>query len=153
MRILQLFWLIKKTDYACRIAYYQGMWRDVFGYDGTGTDHCSLTDSYTAEDSSICSNRGTLPDKSRTEFKWLLTARKEVIGEGGIWTDHHVIFKPETVPDLHSALDRDPVADYDIVFYEDMIADIAIGTNLSTWENMRKGPDSCIITNVVRFNE
>jgi hypothetical protein len=70
----------------------------------------------------------------------LLGSGKPVIGEGDVRADEGVIGQSQSVPELHTTLDRHVVADDDIVFDEDVIADIAVLPDPRAGQNMGKRP-------------
>src|SRR5207248_6671861 len=68
-------------------------------------------------------------------------------------SDKDVVFDAHAIPDLHTALDGDAVADHDIVFKKSVIADVAILSHESARQNMGKRPDPGAGTNSLTFHK
>ena len=61
------------------------------------------------------------------EFLGLLTAAgKPIVGERGVGADKHIIAHTQTVPQLHTALDGNAVAQNDVVLNQAVRADVAV---------------------------
>jgi hypothetical protein len=82
----------------------------------------------------------------------LLASRELIVRESGIGTNEYIIPQPKTVPQLDATLDRYPIPDHDIIFDENMSADVAICSDSRFGEYNDKLPDSCTVANGVRTN-
>lgn len=72
----------------------------------------------------------------------VFAARKGIVGEGHIGTDENIVFNAQPVPQLNTRLNRNPVANDDIVFDKHMCADVAIGTNAGTGQDDNELPNA-----------
>src|SRR6266511_9874 len=83
----------------------------------------------------------------------MLAPGERVVRERGVRANEHIIFESKAVPDLYAALDRDPVADHDIILDENMIANVAVGANDSTRQDVNERPDPSAGTNATRLDD
>lgn len=67
-----------------------------------------------------------------------------VIGKRDIGTDKNIVFNPHPIPELDTALDCYPVADYHVILNKYVVADVAVLPYPGTRQNMRKSPNSRI---------
>ncbi len=72
----------------------------------------------------------------------LATARKLVVGKGDVGADEDVILDPQPIPELHPALDRDTIADHDIVLDQYMCTDVAVAADPGLRQHNDELPDS-----------
>ena len=72
----------------------------------------------------------------------LLAAREAVVGEGDVGADEDVILDPQPIPELHPALDRDTIADHDIVLDQYMCTDVAVAADPGLRQHNDELPDS-----------
>lgn len=63
------------------------------------------------------------------------------------------MFDNDAVPQLHAAFDCYVVADVDIAFYVDVVADIAVVANGGGVQNIAVCPDMCIGPNLFCLNQ
>jgi hypothetical protein len=66
----------------------------------------------------------------------------EIIDEGGVGTNEHVILNLDSVPKLDSAFDGYPVTDHHIVLDEDMGTDIAVYSDTGFLKNYAELPNA-----------
>jgi hypothetical protein len=86
--------------------------------------------------------RASADDRLRKLLRTSANAREAVVSERGIRPDEHVIFDAQSIPQLDAALDRDPIADDDIILNEHAIADVAVSAYGRPREHVRECPDS-----------
>lgn len=72
----------------------------------------------------------------------MLAPRKWVIGEGCIWSDKDVVFDVDPVPKLYTGLYRDAIGDSNVIFYENVVAQVDVGANGSARQEMGERPNS-----------
>lgn len=137
-----------------------GVTRDRSRHDGTGSHHGPLPDREARKDGCICPDRCAVADPRLEKlFGILLTPRKTVIGKGGVRADENIVLDADSVPELHATFNRDPVSDYDVVFDENMVANIAVRANPGARQHMGKCPhprpfaDCCRLAKGVWMNE
>src|SRR5690349_2557437 len=70
----------------------------------------------------------------------LLASGEAVVGKSSVGTDEDVILDGDPVPKLHPAFNRGPIADHYVVFYETVVANVAIGADSRAWENVSERP-------------
>jgi hypothetical protein len=68
------------------------------------------------------------------------TARKLVIGEGGVGAYEHILLDRHPIPELNSALDRYAVSYGHVILNEGMVAEIAICSDTGAGQDMRESP-------------
>lgn len=73
-------------------------------------------------------------------FGLMLTARGWVVDECRIGADEDIVVDSKSVPKLHAAFDGCPVSDGYVVFYKDMVANIAVIPNDGSWKNVSECP-------------
>ena len=83
----------------------------------------------------------------------LFATWKRIIREGDIRADESIILDSDSIPKLHARFDRDPVPNHDIVFYEDVIAQIAVRPDVRFREDVHEGPDLGSRANMFCFND
>ena len=71
-----------------------------------------------------------------------LAPREGIIGESHVGPDEHIVFEPDAVPQLHTALDGDTITDNDVILYEYVIAHITVRTDYRTRQDVGEGPDT-----------
>jgi hypothetical protein len=69
-------------------------------------------------------------------------ARKWIISKGDIWAYEYVIFHPQAIPELYTALDRDTITNFYISFNEYVLTDIAVVSHLRTSQQVCKPPNT-----------
>lgn len=74
-----------------------------------------------------------------------------IVSECGIGSNKYIILDAQSVPELHTAFHCDAVADHDVVFDENVIADVAVATNVGVWQYMCESPDACSRANLRTF--
>jgi hypothetical protein len=67
-------------------------------------------------------------------------SRKTVVREGRVWADKHTVSDAQTVPELDPAFYGNTIADLNIAFDEDVIANVAISAYAGSRKHMGKGP-------------
>lgn len=72
----------------------------------------------------------------------LSAARTEVIGERRARADENVVFEDQTIPKIDSGFEGHTVADPNSTLHKGMVADVAVFTDDSTFDEMREGPDA-----------
>jgi len=100
-----------------------------------------LANRQTRQNGGVGANGSALTNDGPAErIGILLAAREWIIGEGGIRSNKDIIFQGNSIPELYTALDGDPVSHDDIVFYERVIADIAIFADDGARQYVRERP-------------
>ena len=97
---------------------------------GSGANAKTRKDGCSATDTGTCIN----PRPKRGEIR-VPAARLLVVGEGDVGTDENIVTDPQTIPQLHSALDGDPVTHDDVIFDQAVGADVAVMTYRCSREN------------------
>src|SRR4051794_16585626 len=76
-----------------------------------------------------------------------------IIGEGRVRADEHVVLEPQAVPELDSALDRDPIAQHYVIFDEGVVADVAVAAQDRARQHVGKRPDASARTDVAALTQ
>lgn len=124
-----------------------------FCHHCASSNHGMTSNGYTGQNGCPSANRSPCFNGSYRKGDWILfTTREEVVGKSYVRADEYVTLNTKAVPKLYTRLHRDAVTDDNIVFNEDMGADIAVSSYLSSRENHDELPDSGIHSNCCSEN-
>src|ERR1035437_63538 len=131
------------TGNLARVSRHNRMPGYIPGDNCTCPDHGPLANRHSGEDRSVCTDRCAFLDVS-PEYGGLVDAAlwEMIVREGGVRSDENVILQRDSVPKLNAALDGHTISDHHVVLNKSVIADIAIGSDSGSWENMRKCPNT-----------
>src|SRR5262245_7224857 len=125
----------------CRVADHHRVGRHVRGDNRSCAHHGVSSDRYSWQQSRTGSDAGSRHNYSPRElFRGLLASGERVIRKRNVWTDKGIVLERNPVPELHAALYGHPVADTHVILDEDMIADVAIGPDYRTGQDMGESP-------------
>ncbi len=141
-------------DDARRISGQFRMGRRVMSHHGARAHHGPFADDDSGSQRSVgADGSSALDHRPRILRRVLLTARKTVVGEGGVRADEHVVFHPQAIPQLDAALDGDAVPDDHVVFNEGVIADIAIPADAGAGKDVGVSPNQRPFANVLGLHQ
>lgn len=80
-------------------------------------------------------------------------SRSQIVGERDRWSEEHIVFDHDPVPDQYSVLDRDAVTKSRTTFNEGVIANVAVTSDNSSGHDMCKCPNSCTTTDLITLAE
>ncbi|ALC16459.1 hypothetical protein DSOUD_1681 [Desulfuromonas soudanensis] len=145
---------IGETNNTSWVAYNDCIIRDLPSYNGSRTDHGTLTYSNSCEYRCISTHRRTFRYKSLGKLLGIhFTSWEKIICESRIWPNKNIVINSQTVPNLNTAFYCNSVTNNNIVFNKYMIANITIFTNFSAWKYMCKSPNPSIVTDIQRLNQ
>src|SRR6185369_4099833 len=113
-----------------RVARDNRIGRHIVSYHCSRAYHRPGSNRQAWQNRGVGSDRRALPDPSTRQFLlMLLAAWKRIVGERSVRPDEHIIFDIDAVPELHSALDRHPIAEDDIILNKSVVADVTFASN------------------------
>jgi len=84
-----------------------------------------------------------LPDQCLQEPVWIpFASRKPVVGKSNTRANKNIVLKTHAIPKVDAALYGYAIADDDVVFDKNMIAEIAILSDFCASENMGECPNA-----------
>jgi hypothetical protein len=137
------------TNDACWIANDHSVVGYRLRYYRTGADHGTLANRYARQDCRPPPDRST-GFNGRLRKRWwiLFAARKKIVSEGHVGTDENIVFNAQSIPELHPRFHCDAITHDDIIFDENMGADVAVGSDAGIAEDDDKLPYSCVTSYV-----
>ena len=125
---------------------------NVVSDDGASADEAALAQSHTANDRCVRAHGDTFFDPRFHRCPvGVATARREIIGQHGVWTKKHVVCYVHVLPDADAVFDRDVVADGDAALDVSVIADVAVRADNHVLKYMSKRPDASTFADRVCF--
>ena len=71
----------------------------------------------------------------------MMATWKRIVRKCDVRPNEHIVLKSHPIPLLYAALDRDTIADLDVVFDKYMVGNIAVIPDNRARQNMGKSPD------------
>lgn len=133
------------ADLLGRIAHHQGVIRNIFRDHRPGADESVTTDGMAADDRSVGSDSGALLDKGGAHLVHFgdFRAGVEDVGEDHRGSTEDAVFEGHAFIDRDVVLELAFVTDGYIRANDDVLADVAVLTNLSAGEDVGEVPDLC----------
>jgi len=131
------------ADLFCRVAYHQGMVRDVLCHDGAGADKGIAADGVATDDGAVGTQGGALPDKGGADLVHLADFGAGVvdIGENHGGAAEDAVFKGDAFIDADVVLDLAFGADGGVGADDDVLADVAGFADFGIGEDVGEVPD------------
>jgi len=132
------------ADNACWIANDYCARRHIPGDDGACADHAAFAHDDTRQQSGVGADRSSLLNERIDEGGWRsFRMRKAIIGKGRIWTYKDIVLKSDAVPKLDATFESHAVANGNLAFDKDVVANIAVTTNARAGKDVGERPNLC----------
>lgn len=140
------------------------MRRNVFRHDGSCRDHRIGTQRDAGDDRRVSADRTSSLDNSAlkpairgvisvVDVRHSRRPRKHIIGKHGVRSDKHVVFDRNSCPQADMVFHRDVVTHNGAALDEPMITDVAITSDLGTWQHVSECPNVRAGADLISFDE
>lgn len=138
-----------------RITVDHSIIRHILGNNRPRTDKCPLTDGYTTDDGSVCTDTGAFFDTScqiiAGGVAGKFAARSFHIGKDHTGSAKHIVFQYDPFVDADVVLYFHIIANFDVAGDENVLPDSAVFSYLHVRRNMAKVPNLCAFADNSRF--